>query len=123
MIQLNFLLVMLLTAACISITAFTYSHILTRPGELFSWPYKILDIFFKTDDRAMAGLGMHPLFKLLIGCEKCVSGQMALWIFTLLNLHSYPTDVKMYLIAHILFIGITIFFTTIIKSIYLKIID
>jgi hypothetical protein len=116
MINLEYFLLSFL----ISITAFVYSYILTQPTELFSGLYRLLDSVFKTDERNNKGLGMHPLFKLLIGCEKCVSGQWALWIYLILNFKNYLNLEFTGIIFHLLFIGLTIFTTTAIKSIYKK---
>ena len=102
----------------ISITAFVYSNILTQPTELLSSAYRYLDTLFQNDKRYCNGLDMHPIFKMIIGCEKCVSGQMALWIFLFFNYKNYFELST--LIYHVLFIGLTIFTTTIIKSIYSK---
>jgi hypothetical protein len=68
----------------------------------------------------MHGLGPHPIFKMIIGCEKCVSGQMALWIFLFFNYKNYLALEFSTIIYHALFIALTIFTTTIIKSIYSK---
>lgn len=109
MITSQFFIISLL----ISVTAFVYSYLLTQPGEIFSWSYSKLDYLFKNDNRYNDGKGAHPLFKILIGCEKCVAGQWSLWLFPFLFEYAF--------INHILFIGLTIFTTVIIKTIYLKI--
>lgn len=116
MITTNFFLLSFL----ISITAFVYSNILTQPSEIFSSLYGRLDAFFGNDKRYCVGLGPHPIFKMIIGCEKCVSGQMALWIFLFLSYNNYLALEFSTIIYHVLFIGLTIFTTTIIKSIYSK---
>lgn len=116
MITINFFLLSFL----ISVTAFVYSYILTQPTELLSSVYRCLDALFKNDKRYSKGLDMHPIFKMIIGCEKCVSGQMALWIFLFFNYKYYLALEFSTLIYHALFIALTIFTTTIIKSIYSK---
>lgn len=107
----------------IAITAFTYSYILTQPNEIFGKLYGIFNTLFKTDKRISAGKGVHPLFKMIMWCEKCVSGQMALWIFLAFHYNYYLINLSLAiqtLITHIIFIGTTIFLTVIIKSIYIK---
>lgn len=111
---------LILTAALIAITGFTYSYILTQPGEIFGKLYLKLDILFKSDERGSDGKGLHPLFKMSMACPKCVSGQMALWIFIILNYQDYLQSFIWHLVFHILFIGTAIFFATIIKSLYQK---
>lgn len=116
MITLNFFLLSFL----ISVTAFVYSNVLTQPSEIFSNLYGRLDSFFENDRRYVHGLDQHPIFKMVIGCEKCVSGQMSLWIFLFFNYKNYLAFEFSTIIYHALFIGLTIFTTTIIKSIYSK---
>ncbi len=120
MIHTELLITNFLFAFTVSITAFTYSYILTQPSEVFSWLYKQLNILFKNSERYQRGDDMHPIFKLLIGCEKCVSGQMALWIYIIICGRNYFNDFVTHLIIHILFVATTIFLTTIIKFIYTK---
>jgi len=111
---------LILTALLIAVTGFTYSYILTQPGEVFGWIYGKLDVLFKTDKRSCDGLGFHPVFKMIMACEKCVSGQMALWIFIILNYQNYLQSFIWHLVFHILFIGTSIFLATLIKSYYQK---
>lgn len=114
------LLSLILTALLVAVTGFTYSHILTQPGEVFGKLYLRLDILFNTDKRFRNGLGFHPVFKMIMACPKCVSGQMALWIFTILNYQDYLQSFVWHFVFHILFVGTAIFFATIIKSFYNK---
>lgn len=107
----------------IAITAFTYSYILTGPNEIFGSLYGKLNDFFKTDLRRQSGKSFHPLFKMIMACEKCVSGQMALWIYLAWHYENYLVSFRLGLynfIEHVLFISTTIFLTTIIKFIYTK---
>lgn len=110
----------LLSSLLIAITAFVYSNILILPGEIFGKLYGKLDVFFKTDERAAEGKPVHPVFKMIMQCEKCVSGQMALWIFMICIFPKYMDACFIYIIPHILFIGLTIFLTLIIKKLYTK---
>lgn len=107
----------MIIAFLISILAFTYSYILTQPGEIFSSLYLKLDILFKNDKRMIEGKGMHPIFKLLIGCPKCVSGQLSLWYFVLNNFENLTYKLIFDLP---LFVALTIFLTCIISLIYNK---
>jgi hypothetical protein len=110
----------------IAITAFTYSYILTGPNEIFGGIYGKLNLFFKTDKRHDLGKGFHPIFKMIMACEKCVSGQLSLWIYLAWHYQNYFHGIKCALyngIEHILFVATTIFLTTIIKSIYTKYIE
>lgn len=109
---------LILTALCVAIVGYTYSNILTQPGEIFGKLYGKLDEFFQTDlRRSCQGKGPHPLFKMIMHCEKCVSGQLALWGFILFIYPDYSIRIGL---LHILFIGLSIFFATIVKSIHEK---
>lgn len=72
----------------IALFAFVYAYLLTRPNALFNGLYNRADVFFKTDERLRNGKPLHPLFMLLIHCEKCIAGQVALWLF--LALYAVP---------------------------------
>lgn len=101
----------------IAVLAFVYSYILSQPGEPFGLLNKWLYRFFENDKRMQEGKELHPLYKLLIGCEKCIAGQIALWCFLLLNYSEYTIKA---LFPHILFVSLTIFLTVIIKGLYKK---
>jgi hypothetical protein len=93
-----------LTAFAIVIIAFVYSYVLTRPymilGDAYGWMEERLPQW---------------LFFPLIGCEKCVAGQMALWyyIYYSFAINSYSP------LQHIYFICITIFIIPFIKGLYI----
>lgn len=110
----------LLMSLLIAITAFVYSYVLVQPGEIFAKLFLKLDLFFNSDKRACQGKGPHPLFKMIMRCEKCVAGQMAMWIYLAYNWHQYLQKNFITLIPHILFIGLSIFLTLVIKKFYLK---
>ena len=99
----------LLASLLIAVTAFVYSYVLTQPGEFFGKIYGKLDILFKTDARVSEGKGVHPLFKMIMWCEKCVAGQMAFWIFLACTWRLYLHREFIFVIPHILFIGLSIF--------------
>lgn len=56
-----------------AVIGFVYSDLLTQPNMIFHGPYKYLESKLGED---------HWLFKPIIGCAKCVTGQIALWAFT-----------------------------------------
>lgn len=107
----------------IAVFAFVYTNILTANGEVFGCIYKMLYHKFKSDQREQNGLPRHPLFKVLIDCEKCVSGQISLWSFLILHLYGYREVSFALVLQHILFITLTILFTIIIKSFYIKLLE
>lgn len=107
----------ILFSILIAITAFVYSYVLIQPGEIFSKLYLKLDVLFKTDRRAFNGLGPHPLFKMIMWCEKCVAGQLSIWIFLIYAWPKYLNYNFIWIIPHILFVALTIFLTIIIKLI------
>lgn len=107
----------------ISITAFVYSHILTQPGEIFGSLYGFLDKFFNTDKRFCKGKGLHPIFKMIMACPKCVSGQLSFWYFMAHYYTGYSSGIPSFIynaFEHVIFTCTTIFITVIIKSIYEK---
>lgn len=97
----------------IAVTAVVYSYVLTKPGEIFGGLYGKLYRLFN-DVRQWTGEGDHPLFKMLIGCFKCVAGQWAFWIYLLYAWSSYTWWT---IIPHILFVGLTIFLSLIVYKI------
>ena len=110
----------------ISISAFVYANILSQPGEVFGKWYGFLNNLFQTDKRIVEGKGLHPIFKMIIGCEKCVSGQLAFWFFMAHYYNGYLSGTHSFIynvFEHILFTCTTIFLTTIIKSLYEKYIN
>lgn len=105
----------------ISITAFTYSYILTQPNEIFGRLRIVLEQWFKHDQRLVAHKGPHPIYKMIMWCEKCVSGQLSFWIYLAWHYDQYLHGNILYnAIEHIFFTATTIFLTTIIKSLYIK---
>jgi hypothetical protein len=104
----------------IAILAFVYVCILAIPGEVFGKINNFLYLYFKNNEREQAGMFPHPIYKLLIGCEKCIAGQIALWSFLVKNWTEYTYKL---IFTHVLFVGLTIFITVIIKSIYKRYIE
>ena len=85
----------------ISIIAFTYSVILTEPHQILNGVYEWLEKRLP-----------EWLFFPIIGCEKCVSGQMGLWYYLLFY------DGKYSIFEHLFVILFPIFIVTFIKPLY-----
>ena len=102
-------------ALLIAILAFTYSYLLTEEKQIFNRLYNALESLL-TD----ANGRIHWLFNVLIGCEKCVAGQIALWIYFSQNIFGYILDPFQTILNHLFFVAFTIFFTALIKNIYIK---
>jgi hypothetical protein len=107
-------------ALMVAIGAFVFSNILTGNGEVFGGLYGLLDRVFKTDERASQGKGIHPLFKMLMQCEKCVAGQWALWSFMIVNWNLYSRGYLILIFVHLAFIFLSIFLTLVVKAFYIK---
>jgi hypothetical protein len=101
-----------IVSVMIALVAFVYSEMLTEPGMILNWIYKLLDKHLPTF-----------LFKPLIGCFKCVGGQLSFWAFLVLFSNQYRhvplgVDVFKLVFIHIYFVCLTIFFTEIICKIH-----
>ena len=85
----------------IAIFGYVYTNILTDVDMILNFVYNQLD----------QRITKHRwLFHMIIHCEKCVSGQVALWIYLITNFHKYN------LLQHIFFITYTILIVEIIKQ-------
>jgi len=93
---------MYLLALNIAVVAYVYSVILTEPGMILNPLYRWLD---SMNEKWLPDWAFYPL----IGCSKCVSGQMALWYYVV-------TCTSYNLIDHILLISFTIFFVVLIDK-------
>lgn len=107
----------------IAIAAVVYSYILTQNGEVFGGLYGVLDRLFQSDRRACRGLGPHPIFKMIMWCEKCVAGQMSLWIFLYVAFPFYRRGQLFIMVPHALFICLGIFLALCVKKFYTKYIE
>ena len=107
-------------ALMVAVSAFVYSNLLTGTGEILGGVYGFLDRVFKTDERAEQGKPIHPLFKMLMQCEKCVAGQWALWSFLIVNWNLYARGYYLLILVHLAFIFLSIFLALIVKSFYTK---
>ena len=94
----------------IAISAFTFSMILTQPGHLLNRVHDFLEEKLP-----------EYIFKPLIGCQYCVSGQWALWFYFYLSFTQKDFDYFWWL--HIWLIMQTIFMEYIITYLYQKYID
>lgn len=106
---------MLFTCIVIAVKAavlgYTYAEILIQPGEILHWLYRFFqrlltrkeivpgaevpeelqDFGIEVKEREI--IHEHWLLKPLGACAKCVSGQIALWLFlTEAIIHSYYSD-------------------------------
>lgn len=67
-------------AFLLGVLGFVYTNILTESGMIFAPLYKWLNFsVFKNEKRE----DYHWLFKILIHCERCFTGQLALWWYIL----------------------------------------
>lgn len=89
----------------IAIVAYIYSDVLTEPGMIFNGLFHLLNRL------------PEWLFKPLIGCYKCVAGQMALWCYVPIY-YSTTSSVLHCAGNHIFFVSLTIFLTWIINKVY-----
>lgn len=95
-------------SAKIAIVAYVYSDVLTEPGMALNWLYHLLSKL------------PEPIFKPLIGCFRCVAGQMSFWVYLIYYLKTNfgLTEMLSSIGNHIFFISLTIFLTWIINKVY-----
>lgn len=100
----------------VAVIAYVYAVPLTEPKMILHKWYKFLDRLLMPR--------YEWLFKPLVDCEKCVAGQLSLWLYFFPSLNSgsflwqfhvkqftyYPTE-------HIYFVSLSILFTLLIKKI------
>lgn len=110
----------LLEAFLIACAACVYVLILTQPGEIFAGWYRFLYNAFNIEQYIIQGKPNPWYFKLLIGCEKCISGQLALWIFLIQNIQFYKCGMWSLAIPHLLFVGFTILCATVLSKLISK---
>ena len=97
---------MYLLALKIALIAYVYSVILTEQGMLLNGLYRWLDSKNLPD----------WLFNPLIGCSKCVTGQMALWYLILEYLKMpYLNNI----VEIVFFLSLAIFISYVINKIYI----
>lgn len=89
----------LFNSSIIAICAVIYSTILAEDRMILGWLRQRLEKF------------PEWIYFPLIGCFKCVSGQLALWMYVLLHYWNYD------IFSHVSFICVTIFISLIINKI------
>jgi len=97
----------------IAVFAFVYTNLLTDEDQLFNGLYNWLETKLTNLDGTI-----HWLFNITIGCEKCVAGQLALWIYLYCNPINYILHPLRTFFLHLAFITVTILITALIKNIY-----
>lgn len=94
-----------------SLIAFVYAIVLIQQKEILhgwhSFIYRLTYMESRQDN--------HWIYRILIGCEKCIAGQICLWWFLIRNFKHYKPDL---IIQHIFTICLGIFLTIILKKIY-----
>jgi hypothetical protein len=100
----------------IACTAIFYCVVLTQPKMLLHKPYSYL--YKKFVVQAGQEEVAHPLFKILMYCEKCWGGQAALWVFLYNKWEEYLYDPISTLCIHIAFISVTVLQIIILKQLY-----
>lgn len=106
---MNLIFLNWLTVA-IAISAFTFSNIITEPGQILS---RVQDFL----ERKLP----EWLYKPLIGCQYCISGQWALWIYIYLSFTQ--NDIQYHWWLHLWLIMQSIFVTKIVTYLYYQILD
>lgn len=104
----------------IAVLAFVYSNLLMEPDAMLNGFYNRMDLFFKTDERRKNGKGRHWLFMILVHCEKCIAGQLALWLFPFFNYIGYILNPVRTSLVHLFFVAFAILSAAIIRGIYIK---
>jgi hypothetical protein len=102
-------------AILFGILGFVYTNLLTQPEQIFSGWYKLLYKLFKIDARNAEGKGYHPLFMVLVHCEKCVAGQIAFWYYLIKFNYSITSDGYIW---HAIFCAVAILSAEFIKLIH-----
>lgn len=107
----------------LAVLAYVYTNVLTEPTEIFSKWKSFLHNKLNDEEKLNAGLGYHPLFKVLVHCEKCFAGQTALWVYLILSHNRYfdslliPKALFILILKHVCFITLTILQVVLIKKI------
>ncbi len=90
------------------IIAFVYGVILTDSNMIFGPVYRYFEMKYGNIDQDWR-------FKFWLSCEKCIAGQIALWVYLWCNISDYS------LIDHAAFICSAILGTILLKKIYERI--
>lgn len=84
----------------IAVIAWTARNILMQPGMILHWYFMRLDTLVRN--------GREWAAKPLGYCDQCLSGQIAFWVFLLVNFQNYGPQT---LFEHIFFVCFTVFVT------------
>lgn len=90
-------------AILISVFSFVYTVLLTDVDMIFNYLYNFLENNTKKKDGSN-----RWYFYVLIGCEKCVAGQLALWLYLKKNIIGYILNPFDTAVNHALFITFAI---------------
>jgi hypothetical protein len=106
----------------LAIVAYIYSDVLTEGGMILNPIYVFLDTW-KYNKCTGKKLIPEWLFKPLIGCYKCVAGQMALWSFFVVNYSEYINIKSIFELSvlignHLFFITLTILLSCLTQRIH-----
>ena len=85
----------------VAVVAFVYADLLTDDSMFFGWLYSTMEKY-----------SPEWLFLPIIGCSKCMSGQLMLWHYLYYNVHNYDPS------QHILHISLTILLTATLKELF-----
>lgn len=104
-----------LLAIAFAVIAYVYAVILTEPGMILSGWYKFL----------RTRIGTTCFFKPLIDCDRCVSGQIALWSYPMLFWDRYAEPMAIIrecpvysIMGYVYCIAFTILFVHVIQKIH-----
>ena len=96
---------MMLTAACVAVvsavTSQIYTNVISQPHQIFAGWKRWLDLklnyggSYENERRDED----HWLYKILIGCEKCNTGQLSLWTFVAVVLLMHWGDWMIFVMA------------------------
>lgn len=114
MIDIEFLLTIHAISFMSAVIGFIYSDVLTEPDMIFHKLFKGLESWLSPE--------FDFIFKPLIGCFRCVSGQIALWLFIIFLGSSYISNEMIVILKvcliHIYTICLTIYISWILSKIY-----
>lgn len=122
----------ILIAIGCALVGVVYSSILTEPGMIFHGLYKWLELklWNKCNYRIFEDSPKYKwIFKPLIDCYRCVSGQIALWVFSFLFFNKYILffcsasirSIFNLLGTHVFLICLSIFTSCLLNNLYQKI--
>lgn len=124
---LNSVSAFFVTPLLLAVIGFVYCVILVAPDQLLNGWYNWLYDLFKVTNRLEEGKPRPGLFKILVGCEKCFTGQFCAWFFLFQNIGLYGDVIRFHIgalfglmIVHAAFVSLGIYYVTILNSFYNK---